>query len=243
MDSDPQSDDPSFVAALADQRLLQLADSAFPIGALSHSFGLETLVAAGLLDNARLPEFLRGYIEEAGFLEAVFCRTASHLARENRGRLDTGRWLDLNQRLSARKPSRESRAGSASLGRNFLTTVIALDASPILCEARDAAKQAGALVHHSVAFGLAAGAFAFDEDRAILAFLHQSVASLVSSCQRLMPLGQTEANRILWNLKPVVIAAAVRSATSSVESACSFAPLLDWGAMEHTALPMRLFIS
>src|SRR5271167_3418793 len=64
---------------LAYLQLLHLADSAFPIGALSHSFGLETLVAANQLRATTLEIFLQGYLEEAGVTEAVFCRQAAKL--------------------------------------------------------------------------------------------------------------------------------------------------------------------
>jgi urease accessory protein len=99
------------------------------------------------------------------------------------------------------------------------------------------------MVHHSTAFGLACGLLRFAEDRVVLVYLHQSVASLVSSCQRLLPLGQSEAARIVWNLKPVIVDAANCSATCALDDACCFMPLFDWGAMEHPALSTRLFIS
>jgi urease accessory protein len=83
----------------------------------------------------------------------------------------------------------------------------------------------------------------FAEDRVILVYLHQSVASLVSACQRLLPLGQSEAARILWDLKPAILDAANRSGATALDDACCFMPLLDWGAMEHPALGTRLFIS
>ena len=150
----------------------------------------------------------------------------------------------MNLRLSALKPARESRAGSASLGRNFLATVLALGELPVLREALEAVRKppATAIITRS-AFGLASGALGFDEDRAVLAYLHQSAANLVSACQRLLPLGQTDAARILWNLKPVMIETAARSAAGDPETVSCFMPLLDWGAMEHPALSTRLFVS
>lgn len=247
-DSDPARS-PAFAdhaspEELADLRLLHLADSALPIGSLAHSFGLESLVAAEILDVNGLFGFLRGYLEEAGAMEAVFCRAAFHLAVDSPRGFAAERWLELNIRWSALKPARESRAGSAALGRNFLTTVLALGERPVLREALDAArKPPTTAIHHSLAFGLASGALGFDENRAVLAYLHQSAANLVSACQRLLPLGQTDAARILWTLKPVMIETAARSATADPESVSCFMPLLDWGAMEHPALSTRLFVS
>jgi len=235
-------------AALSDLRLLHLADSALPIGALSHSFGLESLTSAEILHVGNLPEFLQSYLEESATMEAVFCREAFRLAIGGEKAFSPENWLALNARLSALKPARESRSGSAALGRNFLNAVAALGDSPVLQIARQSTRDAQngvppSVVHHSTAFGLAAGALGFPEDRAILAYLHQSAASLVSACQRLLPLGQSQATKILWELKPAILAAATRSSALTSDSVCSFTPLLDWGGMEHPALATRLFIS
>jgi urease accessory protein len=90
---------------------------------------------------------------------------------------------------------------------------------------------------------LAAGALGIDEECAVLGLLHQTTASLVSACQRLLPIGQSEATRILWNLKPAMIETAGRSRDCGIDEVSCFMPLLDWGAMEHPALSTRLFIS
>jgi urease accessory protein len=233
---------------LSDLRLLHLADSALPIGALSHSFGLESLTSADILNVGNIPEFLEGYLEEAGTMEAFFCREAFRLAIGGEKSFSPEDWLALNARLSALKPARESRSGSAALGRNFLSAVAALGDFPVFRIALQSTRELQnsvppSVIHHSAAFGLVAGALGLPEDRAILAYLHQSTASLVSSCQRLLPLGQSQATRILWEVKPAILAAATRSATLTSDSVCSFTPLLDWGAMEHPALATRLFIS
>ncbi len=231
---------------LTDLRLLHLADSALPIGALAHSFGLESLAAGGLLTTQNLDEFLRGCLAESGFLEAVFCREAHRVFWAELSRAKK-RWAELNTLLSARKPARESRLGSLTLGRNFLSTVTAVAELPRLAQILGTSEDGSDLrrtgAHYCLAFGIVAGALGFDEHRTVVTFLHQSVASMVSGCQRLLPLGQTQAARILWNLKPSIVEVGERSAAYGCQNACSFMPLLEWGGMEHSALSTRLFIS
>jgi urease accessory protein len=234
---------------LTDLRLLHLADSALPIGALAHSFGLETLAAEGLLVAGNLQAFLQGWLGEVGTLEAVFCRESFQLAGPSAETISRERWLELNYKLSARKNARESRIGSLTLGRNFLSTVMALSELPSLGkllsltdDERELELRRGA-AHYCLAFGLVAGLLGFDERRTVLTFLHQSVAGMISGCQRLLPLGQTEAARILWNLKPLVVETAELSSAYGCDDVFSFMPLLDWGAMEHSALSTRLFVS
>jgi urease accessory protein len=228
---------------LAELRLLHLADSALPIGSLAHSFGLETLAAREILKPGGLADFFHGYLQEAGMVEAVFCRESFRLSAAGAQKFSGDRWVGTNDRMSALKPARESRAGSAALGRNFLKAVLGLGDFPLLREAIETTRQSGSMIHHSPAFGLAGGVLAFDEDRTILAFLHQFLANLISACQRLLPLGQSEATRILWDLKPAMVEIVARSVRCTLDEACCFTPLLDWGAMEHPALSTRLFIS
>jgi urease accessory protein len=236
-----EAGDVGFDLAVDELRLLHLADSALPIGSLAHSFGLESLVARELLTVAGLPEFFRGFLEEAGVLEAVFCREAWRIVGRSEDCAEA--WVSLNEKLSSRKMARESRAGSASLGKNFLTAVAGLGEFAVVHGALKASRECGGLIHHGVAFGLACGAMGIAEERAVAAYLHQSIASLMSACQRLMPLGQSAATKILWELKAAMIGAAARSAECSVDDVSCFMPVLEWGAMEHPGLTTRLFIS
>jgi urease accessory protein len=195
--------------------LLQLADSAIPIGAAAHSFGLETLASAGLLRAANLEDFLKAWLEEAGALEAIFLRRAY-----------TNNARDLSDELSARKLAGESREASLKLGRRFAQLVNSIANTQIETE-----------LHYSIAFGCASAALGIDVDAAVLAYLQQSVAGLVSACQRLMPLGQVAAARVVWNLKPAIIQAA-----AAKEVSC-FMPLPELASMRHPWLETRLFIS
>lgn len=227
---------------VAHLRLLHLADSALPIGSLAHSFGLESLTANEQLSPPELEGFFEAYLEEAGVMEGVFCREGFRLAGE--ANFSSERWVEINERLSALKPARESRAASAALGQHFMAAVLNVGEFAVVGAACAASIRARSVVHHSPAFGLVGGALALDEEEVVvLAYLHQSTAALISACQRLLPLGQSEATRILWNLKPAIVETARRGRGCALEDACCFTPLLEWGAMEHPALTTRLFIS
>lgn len=231
--------------ALNHLRLLQLADSALPVGALAHSFGLETLVTLEVLTVPQLEPFLADYLDEVGALEGLFCRTAYRLAA-NPNQTDMAQsWLDLNRRISAFKPVRESRAASAMLGRRLLRLVLDLEALPPIERALAVVGQAGGDIHYSAAFGLAGGALGLDEEMTVLAYLHQVLAGLVSACQRLMPLGQSQASWLIWTLKPVLIRVAARSCHQTLEedAVFYFTPLIDVGGMRHPMLTTRLFMS
>jgi urease accessory protein len=108
--------------------------------------------------------------------------------------------------------------------------------------AYQASRHAGAGIHHCAAFGLVCGAHGIDEDAAVLAYLQQLVAGLVSACQRLMPLGQTRAAQTLWAIKPALVAACLAQRDADSEPTC-FAPLAEMASMRHPTLSTRLFIS
>jgi urease accessory protein len=210
-------------------RLLQLADSALPIGSAAHSFGLESVVEEGLLQNGDFESYLADYLQENGALEAGFCRAAHRLAQLS-GEAFTLAWSDLNQRLSARKAPRESRDASLALGRRFLS--LSSHLLPSLPPVAD--------THYATAFGLVTALAGIDERSAVLAWLHQSITAWVSAAQRLAPVGQTRASEILWSLKP--LQAEITQSSACVDVAC-FTPVPEIASMRHAKLATRLFIS
>ncbi|MDQ3249449.1 MAG: hypothetical protein M3Q45_09645 [Chloroflexota bacterium] len=225
--------------------LLQFADSALPIGAQAHSFGLETLTSEGTLTVATLELFLQDVLWESGGVEALFCRAAFNLAHPPALDSFVVDWLALNERLGALRPARESRAASATLGRRFLTLALGLLPDDCLQTALAAAKQRGTDIHHAAAFGLVGGAAGLDETATLLAYLQQSLTSALMAAQKLLPIGQSRVMEILWRLQPAVIAAANRSIGADWRGVTvpSFVLLADLAGMRHVSLPVRLFIS
>lgn len=145
--------------------------------------------------------------------------------------------------MSALKTARESRVASLTLGRRFLQLGIDLDDQadqPLLREALRVDKQN---VHHCTAFGLTAATLSIPAEWATAAYLQQSLTGLISACQRLLPLGQNAASRLLWMLKPAILAAVERSQPLTIFEVVAFTPLLDIASMRHPTLETRLFIS
>jgi urease accessory protein len=228
-------------------RLLQLADSALPIGTTAHSFGLETLTVEEHLETPHLETFLREYMHETGGLEAAFCRLAHRLTVhccKDKMALGGG-WGELNAQLDAYKTARESRSASTTLGRRLLQLVMSLTAQAAPAIALQQAKAQGGACHYCTTFGLTGATLEIDEDTTVLAYLHQSLAGLISACQRLLPLGQSQASAMLWRLKSTLLEVATASEALALhpETIAVCAPLLDLGSMRHPYLMTRLFIS
>jgi urease accessory protein UreF len=82
------------------------------------------------------------------------------------------------------------------------------------------------------------------EEETILAYLQQTLVSLISACQRLLPVGQSHATGILWRLKPVMLDTAAHTRQDCVDNdVFSFSMAVNVASMRHTTLPVRLFIS
>src|SRR5438445_63849 len=93
---------PMFPDPLDALRLLQLADSALPIGGAAHSFGLETLAGEGRIRVEELERFLGDAREETGGLKGAVLETVRHSG--NVGVEDVACFMPLTEAGSMRHP-------------------------------------------------------------------------------------------------------------------------------------------
>jgi urease accessory protein len=211
---------------------------AYPVGAFSYSSGIEWAVEAGDINDAEsLRRWLAVVIEAGGaFCDAVFLVHAHRAAAA-----DERKALHAVAELAAAfAPSRERHLETTAQGRAFV-------------EATRAAWPCAAIDHllavwdgpvaYPVAVGVAAAGHGIACEPALHAYLHALAANLISAGVRLIPLGQTEGQRLLAALEPVVAAAAQRALATGLDDVGSAALRADIASMRHETQYTRLFRS
>src|SRR5262245_17793585 len=228
-------DDPALLT------LLHFADTAFPAGGYAHSFGLERYCQAGLVDDADgVERFLLSQLEgSAGPCDA----TAAVAVRRAIAEGDAAECRRLDELLEAMQPVRELREASRQMGRQTLRVSAVLTADERLSAYLEDVNAACAPGHHAAAFGMAAGVLGWTAEATATGFLYSTTALLVGAALRLLPLGQTEGQRVLWRLHPVIARVAREAAARDPGDMWTFAPGLDVQAMLHERLDRRLFRS
>lgn len=226
--------------AIALLRLLQLASPALPVGAFSYSEGLETLVFQQRITTpAELAHWLeqelsRGSIALDGAL-MLRCHGASQ-TQDWQGLL---RWNDWS---SASRETEELRQQSEQMGRSLLRLLLQLTPPPTLpTPLSDQLRSEGC--NFCTAFGLAAAHWAIPQDQALLGYLQSWATNLVAAAIKLVPLGQTVGQQLLFDLQPTL----ERAAQALLVRGDGELETCGWGlslaSMAHAGQYSRLFRS
>jgi urease accessory protein len=210
----------------------------FPVGAFSYSSGIEWAVEAGdITDAAALRQWLAVVIAEGGvFCDAAIFANAHRAAQAN----DDGALRAIAEFAVALTPSKERHLETTSQGRAFIEAARA--AWPCAALERLAATWDGA-VAYPVAVAVTAAGHDVPLAPALQAYLHAAAANLISAGVRLVPLGQTDGQRVLAALEPVVAATAARAMATPLDDVGGAAFRADLAAMRHETQYTRLFRS
>ena len=217
--------------------LLQLSDTAFPTGSFAHSMGLEAFAGTGRLRSAEDLERLAGiYLNSLSTSDGVALR-AAYVAR-----LDEV--IEIDRLLSATKLTRELRSASTATGGRFLASVAALGVeSTLLEDYTRAVREDEALGNMAVGYGVAALALELEVDEALLSYLFTATSSLVAAGQKLIPLGGSAVQRVLYRLNAETTRVLEKSEEVALEDMYAFAPEVDVRSMLHERQRVRLYIS
>ena len=223
--------------------LLQTSDQFFPTGGFAFSHGLEMYVAAGLVhDRTTCQRLLTELFNHAiGPTDLVFCAHAHRLAAApDTADAKLSSLVDLDHLLAAMKVPRELRLESRHVGRSFLRAAMALSPPRLTQAFWERVQRGEAQGHHAVVFGLVAHELGLPETSALLAYLYTVAAGLAAAAVRLVPLGQSDGQRLLHELQSCCLASVQRYAHLTPDDAWNGAPGLDIHSMQHERLYSRL---
>ena len=218
-------------------RLLAWFSPSYPIGAFSYSHGIEYAVESGRIKTAaQLSDWIGQILRHgAGWVDAVLLKEA-HAAANDPQKLD-----ELCDLGAAWRGTTEMALESNQQGGSFVTVTRAawghasLDAFAQLREDKP--------VPLCIAVGVAAAAHNLDPTAVLGAYLHAFAANLVSAAVRLIPLGQTDGQRALNALMPVVDSIVPCALACPLEDCGTAAPMIDLTSMLHETQYTRLFRS
>jgi urease accessory protein len=210
---------------------------AYPVGAFSYSGGLEWTVEAGdITDAASLARWLSVMIDGGGFCDAVFLVHAHRAATEG----DNAALAAVAELAAVFTPTRERFLETTAQGRAFFVATRA--AWPCAALDRLAAAWDGPLAY-PIAVGVASAGHDIPVEPALAAFLQAVASNLVSAGLRLIPLGQTDGQRVLAGLEPPIAACAQRALACPLDEVGGAAFRVDISSMRHETQYTRLFRS
>jgi urease accessory protein len=235
-EAETSADTPLTSAAL--YRLMAWLSPAYPVGAFSYSSGIEWAVEAGDIRDAQtLRHWLAALLSDGGgFCDAVFFVHAYQAAAAE----DDTALCAVAEVAAAFVPSKERFLETTGQGRAFLEATEA--AWPCAALTRFMSVWRGP-VALPVAAGVACAGHGIACATAAPAFLHALAANWISAGVRLIPLGQTDGQRVLAALEGDVAAAAARAAATPLEEVGSATFRADIAGMRHETQYTRLFRS
>ncbi|MEM6810790.1 MAG: urease accessory UreF family protein [Pseudomonadota bacterium] len=218
--------------AAALYRLMSWLSPSFPVGAYAFSHGLEWQIEH---EGLTRPEPVRDWIAElttqgSGQSDLVLCAAAWRAMAEG------APVNDLSELALAFSGTAERVTEAQAQGTAFIGTVRATWSDASLASLPDDCA-------YPVAVGAVAAAHGVPERATLTGYAHAFVANLVSAAVRLVPLGQTDGQRITAQLEASVDAAVARAGVTALDDLASATLASDIAAMQHETQYTRLFRS
>ncbi|MFO1049744.1 MAG: urease accessory protein UreF [Geminicoccaceae bacterium] len=220
-------------------RLLAWLSPAYPVGAYTYSHGLEWAVEAGLLrDRAGLVAWLGTVLRSGGgWQDAVLLAHAHRAVAED----DDAGWRELRATAQAWTPTAELALETRAQGEAFATASLASWPDPAGRLAR--LLDDGPGLTYPLAVAAVAAAHEVPLTLVLPAYLQAFAANLVSAAVRAVPLGQTDGQKALAALEPIVAEVALAARDCPLDDLGTSTLMVDLCSMRHETQYTRLFRS
>ena len=201
------------------QILLSWFSPSFPIGSYNFSHGLEAAIEMGIIyDNVSLQNWINDLITLGSAKTDSILLSNSYKGK------------DLNDLAFALCPSKERWIESMKLGKAFCKNI---------------RENWSYNIKHDLAFPIALGKagfyFSIPLEQLLIAFLQSFVSNLVTVGIKHIPLGQSEGQKILINLIPIIKKHALINKYSEIKDIGTSTFISDLTSMYHETLKNRIY--
>ena len=214
-------------------RLLHFSDSALPVGAYAHSFGLEGVCQMGTIHDAdSLDQFLKRDVSHA--LRTIDLPLVAHThgaamdgAFDELARLDQLSW--------ALRPTRQLREAASKIGRQQW----------LLYQRTWNEDLTLSLPHYQspTVLGVICANEGIPVTAALYSMAYQTFSALLQAALKLLPLGPRMTQQLLHGALEALAEHLEAAAQTPEDEIGSFNPVWDIGAAQHETADARLFIS
>jgi len=219
-------------------RIMTWMSPSYPVGAFSYSGGIEWAVEAGDIRDA---ETLRSWLATMIRDGSVFCDAAMFCHAHRAAASGDDQALAAVAELAAAfVGSKERFLETTAQGEAFRQITQAAWPAPAMD--RLTAAWDGPLAY-PVVVAVASAGHGIALGPALVAFLHGVVANLVSAGVRLIPLGQTDGQRVLAALEGGIAQTVARALVTALDDAGAATLRADIAGMRHETQYTRLFRS
>jgi urease accessory protein len=222
-------------------RLLVWLSPAFPVGGFSYSHALEAAVEAGIVhDRASLGAYATAALQHGACRSDAMLFAATWRAVDAD---DQDGFLWAAERAAAMRGTAELALECQAQGAAFLSTVAATWSDLDIARWREALLRATVVPAYPVAVALCAAVSGVALRPALFAYLQAFSSALVTAGVKLIPLGQTDGQRVVAVLEAVVEDVADMALARSLDDLGGAAPMIDLLSMRHETQYTRLFRS
>ena len=210
----------------------------YPVGSYAYSHGLEYAVEEGLVKDA---DTLLSWIKDllffgTGYNDSIIINSIyDSVAGDNCAEFD-----NISQIANAIKPTKEIALESYQQGVSFKNILMNVYSNSNLTFYLK--RLEGRITYPSVV-GVAGGIFKVEKNLLLYGYLHAFTSNILSAALRIMPIGQTEIQKIIFQMKGSVEEMTYKSLDLSLSDLGSSVFVSDWASSNHENQYTRLFRS
>lgn len=222
-------------------QLLQICDSNFPVGAFSHSYGMETYLRDELIkDRVSFEAYLKVFFKgQFMYSDGLAIRLVYKALDQNQ----CHKIWEMDELITVQSIAKETREGSKRIGQRMLQMILDLYEIPILETYQKRITQEVSYGHPALVFAIAMHSIGISEKEAILCHSFSTLSSLVQNGVRAIPLGQKDGQIILRDMSEFLMTLYEAIKDLEEEDFGMTIPGLEMAQMRHETLHFRLFMS